>query len=218
MRLSMRLENEQKSCVKFVKLMMLGYLPFHRSPSNVHEITVIATSSLNNKNMYAYLKLLFNICIFKKGPEDIPHSIQLLRLSTIAYACISYLLIQFSDGSIRALLQVATELIITFSFAALLLGTTKKLPRFIQTTSTLLGTDALISAFAIPVLAMLHQDSSNMPVILTMLGLMLWNWLVIAHIIRRALNKSFSFALGIAFLYVFSASQIMGTLFPSISS
>jgi hypothetical protein len=66
--------------------------------------------------------------------------------------------------------------------------------------------DALISALAIPVLSMLHQDASNMPAVFIMLALMLWNWLVTAHIIRHALNKSFSFALGIAFLYVFFAS------------
>ncbi|WP_143735885.1 hypothetical protein [Methyloprofundus sedimenti] len=166
------------------------------------------------KTMYAYLKLLFNVCLFKKGPHEIPHSKQLLRLSTIAYALISYLLILLSSDSLSALFQVATELIITFSFAALILSIANKLQRFVQTTSTLLGTDAIISTFAIPILAILNQDPSNMLAILTMLALMIWNWLVTAHIIRHALNKSFSFALGIAFLYVFSASQIMGILFP----
>ena len=164
--------------------------------------------------MYAYLKLLFNICLFKKGPQEIPHSKQLLRTTTIAYALISYLLILVSADSFSALLQVATELIITFSFAGLILSIANKLPRFVQTTSTFLGTDALISTFAIPVLATLHQNADNIPAIFTMLALMIWNWLVTAHIISHALNKSFSFALGIAFLYVFSASQIMGLLFP----
>ena len=164
--------------------------------------------------MTAYLKLLFNVCLFSKGPQELPHSRQLLRLSAIAYALISYLLTLISTDGFSALLQVMTELIITFAFVWLMLSIAKKQTRFIQTTSTLLGTDALISAFAIPVLTALHQDASNMPAIFTMLALMLWNWLVTAHIIRHALDKSFSFALGIAFLYVFSASQIMGLLFP----
>ena len=164
--------------------------------------------------MYAYLKLLLNVCLFRKGPQEIPHSIQFLRLSTIVYALISYLLILQSTDSLNALLQLATELIIIFGFATLILSLANKLKRFVQTTSTLLGTDALISTFAIPILATLHQDSSNMSAIMTMLALMIWNWLVTAHIIRHALDKSFSFALGIAFLYIFSASQIMGLLFP----
>ena len=149
--------------------------------------------------MYVYLKLLFNVCLFRTGPQELPHSKQLLRLSVIAYALISYLLILVSTESLSALLQVAAELIITFSFVALMLSLANKLPRFVQTTSTLLGTDALISAFAIPVLNMLHRDSSNMSLIFTMIALMLWSWLVTAHIIRYALDKSFSFALGIAF-------------------
>ncbi|HIG64701.1 MAG TPA: hypothetical protein EYQ43_03880 [Methyloprofundus sp.] len=164
--------------------------------------------------MYAYLKLLFNICLFSKGPQQIPHSTQLLRLTAVVYALISYLLIQVSTDSLSALLQVATELIIIFSFTALMLVIAKKMSRYVQTTSTLLGTDALISLLAIPVLNMLHQDASNMPAVFIMLALMLWNWLVTAHIIRHTLNKPFSFALGIAFLYVFFASQIMGLLFP----
>lgn len=52
--------------------------------------------------MYAYLKLLFNICLFSKGPQEIPHSNQLLRLTTLLYALISYLLIQLSTDSLSA--------------------------------------------------------------------------------------------------------------------
>ena len=167
--------------------------------------------------MYAYLNLLFNICLFRKAPQDIPHSRLVLRLSILGYAAVSYLLIHVSTDRLNALLQVAAEIILIIGFAALILSLANKSSRFVQTTSTLLGTDALISTFAMPIIAMLSLDSSNILAFFAMLALMIWHWLVTAHIIRHALDKPFSFALGIAFLYIFSASQIIGFLFFPIS-
>ncbi len=164
--------------------------------------------------MYAYLSLLFNICLFKKGPQDIPYSDPLFRLSIISFALINYLLTQLSINGFRALLQVGVEIIIMISFAKLLLFISNKLKRFSQTLCALLGTDALFSMVAIPVISSLIIDKSNTLASLTMLALMLWNWLVTAHIIRNAIDKPFSFAAGIVILYIVSASYIMGTLFP----
>jgi len=168
--------------------------------------------------MYTYLNLLFNICLFKKGPQDIPYSIALLRLSLIAYTLISYLLIRLSIESLKALLQVGVEIILVIGFAYLLLALSNKLNRFVQTCCTFLGSDALITLCAMPVIASLSIDSGNILALFAMLAMMIWHWLVTAHIIRHAINQSFSFSLGIAFLYIFSAYQIIGVLFPSIGA
>ena len=167
--------------------------------------------------MYAYLNLLFNICIFKQGPQDIPHSPVLFRLSIIGFAIVSYLLNQISANSFTALLHVAAELVIIISFALLVLSISNKLNRFMQTACALIGTDALISLFAMPIIATFSLDSNNILASFAMLALMIWSWLVTAHIIRHATNKPFSFASGIVFLYIFSSYQIMWLLFPPIS-
>ena len=167
--------------------------------------------------MYAYLNLLFNICLFRKGPQDIPHSQQVLRLTVLAYAVTGYLLIQVSTDTLNALLQAAVEIILITGFAGLMLSLANKISRLVQTICALLGTDALISICAMPIIATLNLDSNNILAFFAMLALMIWHWLVTTHIIRHALDKSFSFALGIAFLYIFSASQIIGLLFPAIS-
>lgn len=167
--------------------------------------------------MYAYLNLLLNICLFKKGPQDIPCSAMLLRLSILAYGLISYLLIQLSANNFKALLQVATEIIITIVFTGLMLTATKKISRFVQTACSLFGTDALISLCAMPVIASLTINSANTLALFAMLAMMIWHWLVTAHIIRHAINQTFTFSLGLAFLYIFSAYQIISVLFPSIS-
>lgn len=164
--------------------------------------------------MYAHLSLLFNICLLRKGPQDIPHSKNILRLTILGYAAVSYLIIQISADNLSALLQAATEIIITLSFAALLLSMVNKPYRFVQTASSLLGTDALISAFAMPIIATLSLDSNNILAFFTMFALMIWHWVITTHIIRQAIDKAFSFALGITFLYILIAFQIIGILFP----
>jgi len=167
--------------------------------------------------MYAYLNLLFTLCLFRKGPQDIPYSQALFRLSIISYALVSYLLLQLSITSLQALLQVIIEIILVLIFSLAILSLTNKRSRFMQTASALLGTDALISCAALPVIATLTIDNNNLLAFFTMLALMIWHWLVTAHILRHALEQTFSFAMGIAFLYIFSTYQIMGVLFPPIS-
>lgn len=168
--------------------------------------------------MYDYLALIFNLCLFKKSPEDIPYSQTILRWSVLAYTIISFMLIQMSVTEFSALLQVAVELMIILCFSSLVLMVAKKRQRFVQTTCALLGTDALISLCAMPAIASLSINPNNGLAFLAMLGLMIWHWAITAHIIRHALSQSFSFALGIAFLYIFSANQIMGVLFPALTS
>jgi len=166
--------------------------------------------------MYAYLQLLLNICLFKKGPEDIPYSLLLFRLSIIGFVIFNYLLINLSTDALQTILQLGVELIIVIGFTTLVLSFSHKLKRFLQTACALIGTDALLSFFAMPVLATLSLDSNNILAFFAMLALILWNWLVTVHIIRHAINASFSFAAGIVFLYIFSAYQIMAILFPAV--
>lgn len=79
--------------------------------------------------MYAYLNLLFNICSFKKRPQDIPHSQLVLRLTVLAYAVTGYLLIHVSTDTLSALLQAAVEIIRIIGFAGLMLSLANKLSR-----------------------------------------------------------------------------------------
>ncbi len=167
--------------------------------------------------MYDYLALISNICLFKKSPQDIPYSQVILRRSIIGYAIISFMLIQMSVDVLNALFQVAVELIILLSFSSLALMIAKKRQRFVQTTCALLGTDALISLCAVPAIASLTINPNNGLAFLAMLALMIWHWVITAHIMRHALSQPFFFALGIAFLYIFSAYQIMGVLFPALT-
>ncbi len=168
--------------------------------------------------MYSYLALLSNICLFKNTPQDIPYSRFILHLSVAAYALVSYVLIQLSINGWQAFLHVGMEIILILIFTYLMLTLSNNRGRYTQTASALLGADTLISMLAIPAIGTLSINNNNPQAILAMFGLMVWHWLITAHIIRHSLDQSFLFATGIAFLYIFSSYQIMGVLFPHIGT
>ena len=162
--------------------------------------------------MYELLKLFFEICLFKKGPEDVPSSTLLLRLLIPVYFCVSYLVLSLSNDQINTALQVLVEVILILGMSWVILFLSKKSERYQQTASALIGTDTIISFFALPAMATLIGQGSSFAFIFVVL-LMIWHWVVSGHIFSHALEQPKFFGLGIAFLYMLTSYQVMGFLF-----
>lgn len=164
--------------------------------------------------MYDWVMLFFDICRLQKGPQDVPYSNVLLLTTIIAYAVMGFLMLYIESGWYNAVLQVAAGALSLLVFAKILLAVARKSERFVQTSIALFGTDALISFFALPIMAGMRTGRVSLLAFASLLGLMIWHWLIIAHIVRNALSDSFSFGLGIAFLYIMASYWIMTQLFP----
>jgi len=167
--------------------------------------------------MFDIIKLLFDICLFKKGPQDVPYSAWLLRLLLVVYVCVRVLMLSIHFDSLNVLLQVVVDIFLVAGFFWILLSLARKQGRFYQVLSAALGTDALISFFALPGMATMETGHGELWVLLVMLGLIGWHWSVTGHIIRNALEKSLSFGLGLAFLYLLGSYQVMALLFPEVA-
>ena len=167
--------------------------------------------------MFDIIKLLFDICLFKKGPQDLPYSVWLLRIILVVYVSIRVLMLSIHFDWLNVLLQVIVELFLAAGFFWTLLYLARKLGRFYQVISAVLGTDAMISFFALPGMATMETGQGGLLVFLVMLGLIGWQWAVTGHIIRNALEKSLSFGLGLAFLYLLGSYQVMALLFPEVA-
>jgi hypothetical protein len=171
--------------------------------------------------MLEIVKLFYQLSLFKKAPQDIPYSLILTRLMLLIYTAISFLLFFMSAPWFKAILQVVTDLSVMLIFTRILLFWVGKTERYQQTLSALLGTDALISFCALPATASLITPTTanglTLFAFLMVVGLMLWHWAVVGHIFRHALSQSLSFGLGIALLYMMTAYQVMGFLFPEVS-
>jgi hypothetical protein len=167
--------------------------------------------------MFEIIKLLFDICLFKRGPQDLPHSVWLLRLLIAIYVIIRFLMLSMGTPWLNALLQVIVEVLLVVGFSWSMLYVDRRLQRFNQATCALLGTDALISFFAFPGIASMEIGRGGWLAFLVILGLMVWHWAVTGHIIRHALGQKLVFSLGLAFLYILGSYQVMVLLFPEIA-
>lgn len=167
--------------------------------------------------MYQLIVLFFGIAIFRKGPQDVPGSPWVLRLILPIYVAVNVLILLLNENWSTALSQVAVDFFLIVGFSWPLLYFSGKTARFRQTLCALLGTDTVISSFAIPAVASLNTQATDLAFI-AMLALMLWHLMVGGHIFRHALDKPLFFGIGLALLYLLISSQVMALLFPVVSN
>jgi hypothetical protein len=164
--------------------------------------------------MFELIKLLFDICLFKQGPQDLPASVGLLRMLAIIDVMISLLMLSVHTDWLASLFQAIVSVLLIVGFSWLMLYLARKRERFVQTASTFLGTDALISFFALPGIASMTIGTGALLAFFITITLMIWHWAVTGHIIRNALDQTWTFSLGLAFLYILGSYQVMALLNP----
>lgn len=167
--------------------------------------------------MFEIIKLLFDICLFKQGPQDLPPSVWLWRVLVIVDVVASFLMINIRMGLVMSLLQAIASALLIVGFSWLLLYLARKPERFAQTTGAMLGTDALISFFALPGMASMMIGTGALLAFIVTIMLMIWHWAITGHIFRNALGQTWTFSLGLAFLYILGSYQVMALLFPEVS-
>lgn len=167
--------------------------------------------------MFEILKLLFDICLFKQGPQHLPPSVWLLLLVLALDVAVSFLMVSISTGLAVALVQAIVSVLLIVGFSRLMLYMAGKPERFCQTACALSGTDAMISFFALPAVASMTIGAGALLAFILTIALMIWHWAVIGHIIRNALGQTWTFSLGLAFLYLLGSYRVMALLFPEIT-
>ncbi len=159
--------------------------------------------------MLETLKTLFNyflqICLFQKGPQDLPAS-RFFLATVIAFAAFFALLINLVNLPFeRAIMAVILNLGVVIIITHLILWFYNKPSRLIQTLTALMGAGIVISIFGIPVVVMLQYSQNNnvnlSSGIFLWLVLFVWEIAVTAHILRHALSTTFLQGFIISILY-----------------
>jgi hypothetical protein len=161
------------------------------------------------------LRLFLDLCLFRKGPEDTPASPFLLALTLLGYALVGLLILSFQTGPDVALLQVVVEGGLNLAFLRVLLGVVRKPHRFVQAAIALMGTDALISLLALPLLLAQGVAAVGGMVHLPLLVMMVWNVAVSGMILGRAISRPLSVGVAVALLYTVASILLMAKLFPA---
>ena len=183
----------------------------------------------NSSSMFAAIRVLFfaffDICRFRKRPQDIPKSNNLLVSCIFSYAVISTALVGMAESIDRAMLSGITEIVVLSVFSLLLLQISGKAMRWIQTLTALSGTGVVLSIIALPVYFFLStsgtDDSTNEPLyqmfLLMLAALAFWNIAVMAHILKHALEVSTVISILLAISYIWIILTLSTALFPSES-
>ncbi len=156
--------------------------------------------------MYALIILLFDICRFKKGPEDLPYSLALLKITAAAFATVRVLM-HYSAGKVfDAILETLSEIIYIGLFSGVMLYVNRHLNRYYQVASAIFGSYALIGFVAWPAAAMLLSGQPGGLAFILLIGITVWFCAATAHIVYHALTPNLLLSLGwaLAFLVGFT--------------
>lgn len=146
--------------------------------------------------MNAILKLYWQICRFRAGPEDIPPAITLTMLTLLLYAALNFV-VRVVFGELSVTYSVASLLVITGFWSGVVYSVLlfKRLTaRFQQTFTAMLGTDVLLSMISLPLVLIASRFSPDSSLVALAsafwLLIFIWDVLIKGFIFHRAFNVS----------------------------
>ena len=160
------------------------------------------------------LALLFwQICLLKKGPQDVPAAGLLLAILLL----LSLILDMFSFRLISPETDMFNNLLVSVIYSALVIAATAILlllfgyrQRTLQTLNALFGAGLVVALCSFPVLLALYDRFDEPGALgIVLLLLQLWHLLVMAHILRHALSVSFILGGMLSFGYMVMGYQVM---------
>ena len=168
--------------------------------------------------MKAIVRTCWEICLLRQGPQVFPRSWLLFAVMLAVYLVMDAILfVAQGTRGFAILYQTLFDTALLAAFLALVLGLWQKLERFDQTAVALFGTGTLIMIAAVPVsLAATLPHLASMQYVAEVLiyGILAWSILVIAHVIRHALDTKLSIGILIAGAYTVINILLFGLLFP----
>lgn len=160
------------------------------------------------------VKTLADIALWRRGPADLPESAWLLGVAMALYfiqSCVQSRLMTHDDG---ALVAAVVDLCVSSGLIVALLSAARRAARAPQTLLALLGTEVLLAPAVIAVLlgqgTLGAADPTGQMLRLLLLGLIVWDRLIAAHVLRCAFDVSLGAGIALSL-----ATAVAGYLFAS---
>ena len=157
----------------------------------------------------------FDICRLRLKPQDLPHSNTLLSVTLFVYTIIGMALsmVQFSLPESLLSALVDTGLLVILIGSLLYFAHFRE--RTTQTLTALAGTNCVLEIIGSPIIFWFGFYEGDMTIpILLLLGLIVWNMVVYAHILRHALSVPF-FISGLLTMIIYSLTfSVLSQLIP----
>lgn len=171
------------------------------------------------KVLWLLARVYLDIALHRRGPEQLPPSAQLLSLTVIAYVAIHVIGAAMVDAGGEGLVFAAMQTAVFLGIVWALLFFVGKPARFQPAVTALLGTAALLSAMALPLVIWDAQldapaEQATAPRLLYV-ALWLWSLDVGAFILSRALNKPYVVGVFIMVVYELASWAMRDSLMAS---
>lgn len=161
------------------------------------------------------LKLFFDICRLRKGPQDVPASHNLFIIVLLSSLVVDFSIATTMAPVLRAALLVVVHMAVMLFAIYMLARLLGYGARNLQMLTALLGTGLLLSLILLPLLIVGSQSSAEgNPFGLIILVIQLWSLVVTAHILRHTLSIHFMLAGLLAFGYFLLSIQLVEFLLP----
>jgi hypothetical protein len=164
------------------------------------------------------LKALINaaveICLLRRGPQDLPASTYLLWFATLLNLLAGVLMLlddQLDLG--QAVVQSLFELLLMLGVLYGVLRLKGWVYRFNQTAIALMLSSFLLGLLALPLIAWVRQNQSAEAGIL-LLVLFTWGIVVFGHILRHTFEFSINVGIAAALIYTLFVWNLLAFVFP----
>ena len=168
--------------------------------------------------MSTLIRFFVELCLLRRGPQDLPGASALLGLVLAVHLVIA-VLVGLAAGLTApiAVGQGLADAILTLGLLWLALRVTDRRPRFLQVATALFGAGALLGLFALAPLGLVAGAESRGETSLAglpLLVLLFWSLLVTGHILRHGFDLRLGQGVLIAVAYNLLASALVNSLFP----
>jgi hypothetical protein len=167
--------------------------------------------------MPSFFELIRDICLLRRGPQDLPYSIPLL--AAVAASCV---IVQLGVAVARnapiggVLTGAAMWLVVTLGALNLILTLRGLRNRFVQSATALLGCALVFTLLSVPIALLLDeppatpQQMSPLQLLLGVvsLPLLIWKIIVDAHVFRHSFDVPFLSGVVIALLWIVAAMAL----------
>ena len=169
--------------------------------------------------------------MLKAGPQDMPFGAQWVRMTALCYVLLAILGEVLVHGFLQAAVQAVLVTIVMGGFVVMLLQFKQRAARIPQTLTAFFASHTVLSGMQLPAAValapirkqllenpdLLQQNTApQLPALpaLTATVFFIWSLVVVGHILREAMDISFTLGLGLALAQVATAlvvvSAVMG--------
>lgn len=168
--------------------------------------------------MKAVVRNVWRVLLLKVGPAALPRSWTLLAGVTLAYLATDVLgAWLYGYAPVPAVQQSAMDVGLQVLLLAALLSAKFLLPRLNRALTAWLGAGVILNLVGLPLDAgfrLLPKESAELWLAVPYLMLLAWSIMVLAWILREALDTNVFTAFVAAIACVLATTQIIGSLFP----